>query len=142
MKIVRASDITVKVVDPAKWTGQVWQANVLTTAASGLRGDRFVCAPGHRSNWHNHEGEQALYVISGRGLVAWEGLETAEILEPGDWVHVSPGTPHWHGAVPDDTFVHLAITATGGTLWRDPVDDETYRRSLPTDDVRSALAPR
>jgi hypothetical protein len=30
-------------------------------------------------------------------------------------------------------FVHLAVTATGGTLWRGPVDDETYRRSLPTD---------
>lgn len=133
MKIVRASGITVELADAANWSGQVWQADVLTTTTDGLRGNRFVCAPGHRSNWHVHEGEQALVILSGRGLIAWEGLETAEILEPGDWVHVSPGTPHWHGAVPHDTFVHLAITATGGTLWRGPVDDETYRQSLPAD---------
>jgi quercetin dioxygenase-like cupin family protein len=133
MRIVRASDITAKAADPAKWSGPVWQANILTPTSDGLRSNRFVCAPGQRSNWHIHEGEQALVILEGRGLIAWEGLETAEILEPGDWVHVSTGTPHWHGAVPDDMFVHLAVTATGGTLWRGPVDDETYRRSLPTD---------
>jgi quercetin dioxygenase-like cupin family protein len=133
MKIVRASDITSKATDPAKWTGQVWQANILTTTTDGLRSDRFVYAPGYRSNWHIHEGEQALVILGGRGVIVWEGLETAELLGPGDWVHVSPGTPHWHGAVPDDTFVHLAITATGGTVWRDAVDDEAYRRSLPGD---------
>lgn len=133
MKIVRASEITSGPADPAHWTGQVWRDTILTTTTGGLRGDRFVCAPGHRSHWHIHEGEQALVILSGRGLIAWEGLETAETLQAGDWVHVSPGTPHWHGAVPDDTFVHLAVTATGGTLWQGPVDDETYRRSLPAD---------
>jgi quercetin dioxygenase-like cupin family protein len=141
MKVVRASDTTADLADPAKWSGQVWQAHILTTTSSGLRGDRFVCAPGQRSNWHIHEGEQALVIVAGRGLVAWEGLDTAELLEPGDWVHVSPGVPHWHGAVPGDTFVHLAITATGGTLWRDPVDDETYRRSLPDGIAAGALPP-
>lgn len=132
MKIVRVSDITARAADSARWTGQVWQSNILTSVTNGLRSNRFVCAPGDRSHWHIHEGEQALVILEGRGLIAWEGLETAEILEPGDWVHVSPGTPHWHGAVPDDMFVHLAITATGGTVWQDPVDDETYRRFLPS----------
>jgi quercetin dioxygenase-like cupin family protein len=131
MEIVRASDITAATAAATKWSGPVWQAHILTTTTDGLRGDRFVCAPGQRSNWHIHEGEQALVVVEGRGLIAWEGLEAAQVLAPGDWVHVSPGTPHWHGAVPDDTFVHLAITASGGTLWRGPVDDETYHRSVP-----------
>jgi quercetin dioxygenase-like cupin family protein len=131
MKVVRASEITATAGDPAKWTSQVWTSSVLSTTAGGLRGNTFVYAPGHRSAWHVHEGEQALIVLSGRGLIMWEGLEAAERLAPGDWVHVSPGTPHWHGAVPDDTFVHVAVTATGGTLWHEAVDDDTYRQSLP-----------
>lgn len=134
MKIVRESDIASVLTDASNWTaGGVWRADPLTTTSNGLRANRFTYAPGHRSNWHIHEGEQALIVLSGRGLIQWEGLETAEILEPGDWVHVSPGTPHWHGAVPDNTFVHLAITASGGTLWRDAVDDAAYERTLPDD---------
>lgn len=132
MKIVRAVDVTATPADPAKWTGHVRRADILTTSTGGLRSNRFTYAPGDRSNWHVHEGEQALIVLSGRGLVMWEGLDVAEVVGPGDWVHVSPGVAHWHGAVPDETFVHLAVTATGGTRWRDPVDEETYRASLPT----------
>lgn len=131
MEIVRAAQITARPADPARWTSHVWRADVLHTDSGGLRSNRFVYAPGHRSNWHVHEGEQALIVVSGHGLIVWEGLDVAELLEPGDWVHVSPGTPHWHGAVPDDTFEHLAVTATAGTIWQGPVDDETYRAYLP-----------
>jgi quercetin dioxygenase-like cupin family protein len=131
MRIVRTAEITAAVGDPAKWTPQVWTANILTTTTGGLRSNRFVYGPGARSAWHVHEGEQALLVLSGRGLIMWEGLASAEALAPGDWVYVSPGTPHWHGAMPDDTFVHVAVTATGGTNWHDPVDDDAYLRSLP-----------
>jgi quercetin dioxygenase-like cupin family protein len=131
MQIVRAAQVTAQASDLARWTGQVWRADILTTSAGGLRSNRFTYAPGTRSNWHIHEGEQALIVVSGRGLVMWEGLDVAEPLEPGDWVHVSPGVAHWHGAAPDDTFVHLAVTATGGTVWHGPVDDDAYRRALP-----------
>jgi quercetin dioxygenase-like cupin family protein len=109
----------------------VLRSDILTSNDDGLRANRFVYAPGQRSNWHAHEGEQALVVVEGRGLILWEGLETADVLRPGDWVHVSPGTPHWHGAVPDDVLVHLAVTASGATRWMGAVDDETYRRSVP-----------
>jgi quercetin dioxygenase-like cupin family protein len=131
MKIVRAGEVTTRPAGTARWTSQVWRADILRTEAGGLRSNRFVYAPGSRSNWHVHEGEQALIVISGRGVIAWEGLDVAELLAPGDWVHVSPGTPHWHGAVPDDTFEHLAVTATGGTQWYGPVDDASYGASMP-----------
>ena len=40
---------------------------------------------------------------------------------------VTRGPPPWHGAVPDNTFVHLAVTATGGTEFHEAVDDATYR---------------
>jgi quercetin dioxygenase-like cupin family protein len=133
MRIVRAAEITAGPTDTAKWTSQVWRADILRTDDGGLRSNRFVYAPGHRSNWHVHEGEQALIVLSGRGLILWQGRDAAELLGPGDWVHVSPGVPHWHGAVPDDTFEHLAVTATGGTVWQGPVDDPAYRSALPRD---------
>lgn len=131
MDIVRAADITSRATDRATFTSQVWRADVLTTDGDGLRSNRFVYAPGHRSNWHIHEGEQALIVLDGTGVVQWEGIDAAYVLRSGDWVHVTPGVPHWHGAVPTDIFSHLAVTASGATRWLDPVDDDTYRHSLP-----------
>lgn len=131
MRIVRAADLTATTADPAKWTPGVWRTDILTTGSGGLRSNRFVYAPGSHSHWHIHDGEQALIVVDGRGLIVWEGLDTAQVLGPGDWVHVEPGTPHWHGAVPDDVFVHLAVTSSGPTRWLHAVDDETYSRSLP-----------
>jgi quercetin dioxygenase-like cupin family protein len=133
MKIVRATQLAAQAGDPSKWSGPVWRADILTTSTGGLRGNGFTYAPGQRSNWHVHEGEQALIVLSGRGLIMWEGLEAAEVVGPGDWVHVTPGVAHWHGAVPDDTFVHLAVTATGGTVWHGPVDAAAYAAALPSD---------
>jgi quercetin dioxygenase-like cupin family protein len=130
MQIVRPAQVTARAADPAKWTSQVWRADILTTSTGGLRSNRFTYAPGHRSNWHVHQGEQALIVLSGRGLIMWDGLDVAETLGPGDWVHVSPGVAHWHGAAPDETFVHLAVTATAGTVWHGPVDDDAYRAAL------------
>ena len=93
---------------------------------SGLQGNVFAYEPGARSNSHAHEGEQALIVTSGEGLVQWEGLEAPRRLRPGDWVHVVPDVPHWHGATPDSEFVHLAVTATGGTSWLGTVSDDDY----------------
>lgn len=131
MKIVRAADIASRAADSVKFTPQVWRADILAAHRDGLRSNRFVYAPSHRSNWHIHEGEQALIVLDGAGVVQWEGNDAAYVLRPGDWVHVTPGVAHWHGAVPTDIFSHLAVTASGGTRWLDPVDDDTYRQSLP-----------
>jgi quercetin dioxygenase-like cupin family protein len=106
-----------------KFTDGVWQAEVLpATRPGGMRGNRFAYAPGGRSNWHIHAGEQALIVVSGRGLIQWEGLDEPKELKPGDWIHVQPGVPHWHGATDDSIFVHLAVTAGGDTEWLGAVD--------------------
>lgn len=110
--------------DPAKFSGSVWRTEVLERARDdGLRGHRFVYAPGARSHWHVHTGEQALVVVAGRGLICWEGLDSPRPLHPGDWVHVSPGVPHWHGAAADTVFVHLAVTASGVTEWGEEARD-------------------
>ena len=123
-KVVSESDVQLSSADPAKFTGDVAQAEVLPAVRpEGLRGHRFSYRPGARSNWHVHTGEQALVVVHGRGLVQWDGLAEPQVLEPGDWVHVQPGIAHWHGATSDSEFVHLAITATGVTEWGEPVTD-------------------
>lgn len=109
--------------DAAKFAGEVWEAEILSRVRdNGLRSLQFVYAPGARSNWHVHTGEQALIVVAGRGLIQWEGLDEPLSLRPGDWVHISPGVAHWHGAAPDNIFAHLALTASGGTEWGEPVE--------------------
>jgi quercetin dioxygenase-like cupin family protein len=50
----------------------------------------------------------------------------------GDWFHVEPGEKHRHGALPDDVFVHVAITAGRRTESHDPVDDADYQGGLPS----------
>jgi quercetin dioxygenase-like cupin family protein len=122
MRVVSEGDVTSSPTDPARFTGAVWQSEILDRIVDdGLRGHRFVYAPGARSNWHVHTGEQAIVVLDGTGLVQWEGLAEARLVRPGDWVHVLPGVRHWHGATADNVFVHLAVTASGTTEWGDPV---------------------
>lgn len=117
-EVVSQDEVPGRQPDPAKFAGEVSQQEPLpATQPDGLRGLRFSYAPGARSAWHVHLGEQALVVTEGRGLIQWEGLAEPRELAPGDWVHVQPGVPHWHGATADSTFVHLAVTASGGTEW-------------------------
>lgn len=134
MRFVREDDVTAAAADPARFTGGVWRSEILPSLAGegeepGLRAHRFTYPPEARSAWHTHDGEQALYVVAGRGLVQRWGDSAATAIGPGDWVHVQPGEKHWHGAAPDDTLVHLAVTANGGTEWHEPVTDEDYRRT-------------
>jgi quercetin dioxygenase-like cupin family protein len=132
MKIVPADQVTSAETGADRFTGGVWQSEALPRERpDGMRAHRFVYAPGARSNWHVHTGEQAIYVLAGRGLVLWEGLAEARVVRPGDWIHVEPGVPHWHGAAPDENFVHLAVSATGETQWREPVGEADYTASLP-----------
>jgi quercetin dioxygenase-like cupin family protein len=122
MRVVSETDVASAPGNPERFTGDVWQAEILDALRDdGLRGHRFVYGPGARSNWHVHTGEQAIVVLDGTGLVQWEGLDEPRLLRPGDWVHVLPGVPHWHGAAPDNVFVHLAVTASGTTQWGEVV---------------------
>jgi quercetin dioxygenase-like cupin family protein len=126
-RVVAQESVRAVAAGPDSFTGPVTRADVLPEARpSGLRGNVFSYAPGARSHWHVHEGEQALVVVSGEGLVFWEGADRPRTVRPGDWIHVTPGVPHWHGASPHSEFVHLAVTASGGTRWLDPVLDMEY----------------
>ena len=125
MQVVPESGMTTAAADPEQFTEGVWRTDAIDASlAQHLRGQRFTYAPGARSGWHVHTQEQALVVVTGRGLIAWQGLDAPQGMGPGDWVYVSPGVPHWHGAAPDSVLVHLAVTAGGETLWLGPVADE------------------
>jgi quercetin dioxygenase-like cupin family protein len=126
-RVVAQDSVSTRPADPACFTGSVDRTQVLPEARpSGLRGDVFSYAPGARSVWHVHEGEQALVVVRGEGLVCWEGLDRPRRVRAGDWVHVVPGVRHWHGATPESDFAHLAVTAGGGTEWLSPVSESDY----------------
>lgn len=129
VRVVAQDSVDVGPADPDSFTGSVTRAEVLSeTRPSGMRGHVFSYGPGSRSNWHVHEGEQALVVVRGEGLVQWEGPEAPRRVSEGDWVHVVPGVRHWHGATPDSEFVHLAVTASGGTQWLEAVAEEASGR--------------
>ena len=89
----------------------------------------FSYTPRARSPGHPPGGATSPSPWGGAGLAHWSGLDAARPLLPGDWVHVNPGVEHWHGAAADEVFVHLAVTASGGTQWLGPVSDADYQRA-------------
>lgn len=88
--------------------------------------------PGCRNNWHIHHaktgGGQILICVAGRGYYQEEGAEVLE-MKPGDCINIPPEVKHWHGAVPDEWFSHLAIEVPGeetSNEWCEPVTDVVY----------------
>lgn len=83
--------------------------------------------PSCRNNWHIHHadqgGGQILIGVAGRGFYQEWGKEPVEIL-PGDVINIPTGVKHWHGAVPDSWFSHLAVEVPGvntSNEWLEPV---------------------
>lgn len=126
MKLIPEPSSTTRPAGP-DFTEGVWRTDFIDgSGPQGLAGSRFDYAPGARSHWHIHEHEQAIIVVHGHGLVLWEGLDGPEALDTGDWWHVEPGVPHWHGATGDSIFGHLAVTAGGATIWLGAVTEEHF----------------
>jgi quercetin dioxygenase-like cupin family protein len=127
MRVIPERSLTSQLADPACFTGRVWSTQYVEPAsADALAGSRFLYDPGARSHWHVHEREQFIIAEFGVGIVAWDGLAAPHRLTPGDWWHVEPGVPHWHGATPEAPFAHLAVTAGGSTIWLHRVSDEDF----------------
>ena len=101
--------------------------------ASNYKGLRIGSPVYCRNNWHIHEadkdGGQILICVAGRGYYQEWGKEPQE-LHPGDVVNIMPGVKHWHGAVPDSWFSHLAVEVPGENCrsqWCEPVSEEDYQ---------------
>src|SRR5690606_25994201 len=83
---------------------------------------------GARTAWHVHPGGQTLIVTAGVGRVQRWG-DAVEEIRTGDVVRIPPGQKHWHGAAPESTMTHIAITEPReGTSveWLEPVTDDQY----------------
>jgi quercetin dioxygenase-like cupin family protein len=128
VRVIHEHSVPSLPADPANFAGRVWRSDFIQPAdVEHQAGVRFVYEPGARSHWHIHEREQAIIAVYGIGVVAWEGLDAPRALRAGDWWHVEPGIPHWHGATSTSAFVHLAVTAGGSTEWLHQVSEEDYR---------------
>jgi len=79
---------------------------------------RVTFEEGARTNWHTHDGVQALFGLSGRCVVV-DRAGTVLMLETGDVVVIEPGEEHWHGAAPGGSGEHLAINLGEETTWLD-----------------------
>jgi quercetin dioxygenase-like cupin family protein len=73
------------------------------------------------TNWHEHPGEQILYILEGIGRVG--NNETEWEVQPGDIVYSGPGEKHWHGATSDSSMSHISVTTVGPPKWDDVAPD-------------------
>lgn len=82
---------------------------------------------GSRTNWHAHPAGQLLIVLSGEGYYQERG-QSKKVLRIGDVIKCPPNTPHWHGAIPNREFSHVAVSSNqnGPTVWLNPVTDDEY----------------
>ena len=85
-------------------------------------------AAGARTAWHTHPRGQTLIVTSGVGRVQrWDGQ--VQEIRPGDVVRIPAGVKHWHGAAPDSTMTHTAVTEMrdgNSVTWLEQVSDAQY----------------
>jgi 4-carboxymuconolactone decarboxylase len=103
----------------------LFQANAPARAA----GARVSFEPGARTGWHSHPLGQILIVTAGTGRVQRWG-DPAEEIRQGDVVWTPPGQKHWHGAAPNSSMTHIAITEEldGKRVdWMEKVSDDEYR---------------
>ncbi|MEE8229388.1 MAG: cupin domain-containing protein [candidate division NC10 bacterium] len=126
MEVIRAKDSEARRGE--RFTGTAWVEAVLKAQRpAGMRVFLVFFEPGARTHWHAHEGEQTLYILSGKGRVQKSGEPQTEI-SPGDVVYIAPGERHWHGAGPRNSMIHFAVTTGGETAWMEEVRAEEYAR--------------
>ena len=126
MRIFRAAQTASEAGDTATFTGDVVRATLAAdTAGTPVRVYRVEFDAGARTHWHVHDSPQWLFVVEGRIRVQKLGEEAADTVA-GDAIVIQPGEKHWHGAVPGERGVHLAVNVKAATNWMEPVTDEQY----------------
>ena len=129
IKITRSASQPPRPGAADNFTGSVridsfFQAN----APARMSGARVAFEPGARTAWHTHPLGQILIVTEGTGRVQRWGDPVDEIRQ-GDVVWIPPGQKHWHGAAPNSSMTHIAISEQldGKTVdWMEKVSDAQY----------------
>lgn len=132
MKLHPAAEQATKRGEPMSFTGTAWQQTIAVgETANPLHVARVIFEPVARTVWHTHPLGQILIAVSGIGRFQLDGGPVVA-LHPGDSVTIAPGEKHWHGAAPDQLFIHTSIQAAGEqgeqAIWMEPVSDEEYAR--------------
>ena len=99
---------------------------------SHASGGSVTFEPGARTAWHSHPRGQILIVTAGTGRVQRWG-DPIEEIRAGDVVRIPAGQKHWHGASPQSSMTHIAMTEhRDGTVvqWMEKVSDEQYNGAL------------
>ena len=100
---------------------------------SHASGGSVTFEPGARTAWHSHPRGQILIVTAGTGRVQRWGDPIEEIRQ-GDVVRIPAGQKHWHGASPQASMSHIAITEhRDGTAvqWMEKVSDAQHNVAPP-----------
>ena len=104
------------------FTGDVTLTSLLGAAEpGGISVASVHFEDGARTNWHEHPGEQVLYILDGQ---ARAGTADGEVrASPGDIIHLPANQRHWHGAVAGGSMTHLSITTIGPPTWYEAPED-------------------
>ena len=133
MKIVDVADQATMLGPAQNFTGAVWSRGVATgEPPEALHVASVTFEPGARTFWHHHPRGQILIAVAGVGRFQSENGPVIA-LAPGDSVTISPGEVHWHGAAPDQLFVHTSIQAADAAgvqaIWLHPVGEHDYHQT-------------
>ena len=148
MVISRGGSRAVRTAPPENFTGNV-RVEMLFEALdpSHASGGSVTFEPGARTAWHSHPRGQILIVTAGTGRVQrWGG--PIEEIRAGDVVRIPAGQKHWHGASPQASMTHIAMSEhRDGTAveWMEKVSDEQYNaapRARSTGDHADLSGPR
>jgi 4-carboxymuconolactone decarboxylase len=132
MIITRGGTRPTRPAPPANFTGSA-RVEMLFEALdpSHASGGSVTFEAGARTAWHSHPAGQTLIVTAGIGRVqGWGG--PIEDIRTGDVVKIPAGQKHWHGASPEASMTHIAITEhRDGTAvqWMEKVSDDQYSAS-------------
>jgi quercetin dioxygenase-like cupin family protein len=115
MKVIKPDEIPAESANSPLFTGgPVTRQTLLTPETSNNFNLAIVnFSAGARNKLHTHSSDQVLFVTAGKGIVATEVHQ--EVISVGDVVHIAAEEKHWHGATPDSSFSHIALTAKGST---------------------------
>ena len=113
----------------ANFTGDVRVDRLFEAVVTGqVTGGSVTFEPGARTAWHTHPRGQVLMITAGIGRVQRWSDAVVEV-RAGDVVRIPPGEKHWHGAAPQSTMTHIAITESvdgSAVEWMEKVSDEQY----------------
>lgn len=114
MKVVRNNEG--KVQEGTTFTNKTTLNRLMPAQREGgIRLSLVTFEDGALTHWHEHPGEQILYILEGEGRIG-NGKEEIRV-SAGDVVYTAPGEKHWHGAAPGSAMTHISITTVGSPTW-------------------------